>query len=56
MMHRDGILQDLSVPAVIHALEANINARIPLMYTHMPRAAGRWPKSRTTFTCHWCCA
>ncbi|UCC61447.1 MAG: GNAT family N-acetyltransferase [Anaerolineae bacterium] len=39
MMHSDSILQDLSTPAVIRALEANINAQIPLMYASMPRVA-----------------
>ena len=29
-------LQDLSTPSLIQALEANINAQIPLMYAHMP--------------------
>jgi hypothetical protein len=29
-------MQDVSPPALAAAVEANINAQIPLLYTHMP--------------------
>jgi hypothetical protein len=35
-MQTSEILEDFSVPAVRHALEANVDAQLPLMYAHMP--------------------